>query len=259
MTLAKTTKSNYLRIAFVLDERSLRQISAILADVSARINYGVKCLDNSEFETESIEDILNLPNTIERQILSISLRTDWTTDPNIQITLRQDRSSFASLGAVEYRISGNEKDVYFHSDRVESNLLNLRQWYTPFAVRDYVMILLSFLGAISLGLVVSSVLITIGLSLASGIPMQSSSSSSISSSFGWAMGITISALTIALGTALNSIRRRVFPVGEFLIGDGVRRHKRVQFARSLILSIFGVLFSIALSILANILTPIFQG
>jgi hypothetical protein len=128
------TKSQNLKIAFLLDEHSLKRIDSVLKqEVSEEIKYALSCSDGSSFEFSSVEDVLNIPNTKERQINSISINIPWHQEPQVRMKFRAE----GYTSPIEYEITGGEKDVFYLSDKLDECISSLRQWYSTIAFIDF--------------------------------------------------------------------------------------------------------------------------
>ncbi len=154
-----TKKSQTFKMAFLLDADSLRRLSDLLKEnvldqievpkrayvtednevaykplYEKRINYSVDFSDDSSFETPSIEEVLNLPNSNRRRITSVSLSTPFMASKiRAEVRLRDSR-----YGSVSYDLRGEDKEVLSLADKLEDRLPGLRQWYSPLARISFV-------------------------------------------------------------------------------------------------------------------------
>lgn len=138
---------------------------------------------------------------------------------------------FSSLesSSINYRVSGDERDVDHLSEKIEELIMSTKQWF-------------SFLGNGYIGLIIITLVITF-IAFISTISL-----------FGFNEPTLNWLLPIGMFDALASIKIRayLFPIYSFELGDGIERIKKMHTIRSFI---FGTVFtSLIVGIIVNYLT-----
>ncbi len=117
MVSPRTRKPGAPKIAFLLNEQKFRQLVKLMRELtdSENLEYTVGLSDNSSITCESADEVLGIQNSKQRQITSIWIETSYRSDPRIQVKFQNPHY----LEPVEYEVSGNEKDVFHSSGRLE--------------------------------------------------------------------------------------------------------------------------------------------
>jgi hypothetical protein len=228
----KTSKEFSFRAAFVLDQAALERVMHILREVSEDVEFRVHCSDGSTKYPSSSEEFLSLANTSDQAITRISLATTYARSPRVSIDMRND---FEMGPSIECTVDGQDKDVVFLGHRLSEWVSTIRQTYSPVA----------FSTPTGYGLVGLSYFLGTGLLIGSGMLFRKVSTPG-------AVGIGV--LGILLVSAFwwgKRVRRRLFPIGLFAFGDGIRRHQESLSLRRQ-LSLAAILTAIAASIIGGI-------
>jgi hypothetical protein len=228
----KTSKEFSFRAAFVLDQPALERALHILREVSGDVELRVHCSDGSRKYPSSSEELLSLPNTSDQAITRIWLATTYTTSPRVSIDMRND---FEMGPSIECTVDGQDKDVVFLGHRLSEWVSTIRQSYSAIA----------FSSPTSYGFVlVSYVFGTVLLGAAFHLFRDVSAPR--------ALGIGVVGVSLASAPWWGKrVRRRLFPIGLFAVGDGIRRHQQsVSLRRQL--SLGATLVAIAASMIGSI-------
>jgi hypothetical protein len=230
---ADASKSLDLSIAFVLDELSLRRIVSILEGVSKPIEFEIACSDQFSVTYSTLDDVLNFPNSSQRRITALSLTTPWGKSPGISVSLRN--RDFLSM---QSRVRGTEQEVYLIAPRLEEALAPLRPWYSVISKWDLSIV---FPGLLA----VSVILGYLGFRIA--VTHHSHDSVGV----GILTGFVSWGILFLPAVFSAPLVRMVFPMGSFLIGDGVRRHQATLFWRRIVGG--GLFISVLGSIIASLI------
>lgn len=140
--MPETTKPSRLKFAFVLGPEDLDRIASLLQkevldrapELESRqspntLTYKVEFSDNSTRSTESLDEVLALPNPPTRKITSISISTPYWYR-KIRADIRLQNNEYLPIS---YDLRGEDNEVITLSQKLDDHLLALRQWYTPLA------------------------------------------------------------------------------------------------------------------------------
>jgi hypothetical protein len=186
-----------------------------------------------------MEDVLDLPNSSMRKITSIRISTPYVYSP-VHASIRLSDNSYLP---VSYDLSGEERHVIPLAYSLDDHLLSLRQWYS-FLTRY------SFIGVFAV--VYLAVFVLANLAVASDflfpslLPGEASSDSETDPGLQAAFWAVI-VLVIGAILGLDWVRTKAFPIGTFAIGQGIARHKRLNYLRGIFLT------GIALPILTGLI------
>jgi hypothetical protein len=228
----RTSKDLSFRSAFVLDQAALERVMHILGEVSGDVEFRVHCSDGSTKYPSSSEELLSLPNTSDQAITRISLATTYARSPRVSIDMRND---FEMGPSIECTVDGQDKDVVFLGYRLSEWVSTIRQTYSAIAFStptSYGLVFLSYvLGAVLLGAAVDFFRHV---------------------SAPGALGIGVLGVSLASAPWWGKrVRRRLFPIGLFAVGDGIRRHQQfLSLKRHL--SLGAILVAIGASIIGGI-------
>lgn len=247
--MASTRKPGTPKIAFLLDEKSFRQLVALIEDLtsSESLDYSVRLSDGSSVTFDSADEVLSVQNSRERQITSIWIDTAYRSEPRIEVKFQAARY----LDPVEYQVSGNEKDVFHASARLDEYFSGLRQWYSLIVSAGfkmyYVYIAIMFPIAIFFSLWLGDL---IGIDFTSDAGNSDDDHSSFREVALVTLWLIAPGVTVPVGASLlDRIRRWLFPKGTFAIGNGVDRHDKTVAARKLFGG--GILLALAVSLLGS--------
>jgi hypothetical protein len=255
MTSMSTSKSRTFRIAFQLDEERFRRLSEVLerevlndmevpTEISRigddgevhrdpwyekELSYHIRLSDGTSITTSSIDDVLRLPNSRDRRITYVSLSTPLLYRPlNARVNLIESRNA-----PVSYDVSGEYRKVLPVTDALDDHLPGLRQWYTP-------VVRFSALGAfILIGLALYTliaVLVAADFFFPDQVPGTLQPSGEATYSLYTGVFVVAILLVLLLLEGIDRVVRRVFPVATFAIGQGLDRHKHLNFVRVVVVT-----------------------
>jgi len=211
------------------------------------LEYTVLFSDSSSLACSSADEVLGLQNSRERQITSIWIDTSYRSEPRIEIKF----IALPYLDPVEYQVSGNEKDVFYASSRLDEYFSGLRQWYSLVVSANFKTFFIYAAIVLPIGLFFSfwlRDLIGIDFTRDAGNSGDDNESLRDISLFTlWFVSIPVA---VSAGLyLLDRIRRWLFPSGTFAIGNGVDRHNRTVAVQKL----FGgsILLALAVSLVGS--------
>lgn len=131
----RTRKPGTPKIAFLLNEQGFRQLVALIQELTSSddLEYTVRLSDDSSITCSSADEALAVQNSTQRRITSIWIETGYSSDPRIQVKFQ----SQWYMQPVEYEVSGNEKDVFHASARLDEYFSGLGQWYSLISSSRY--------------------------------------------------------------------------------------------------------------------------
>jgi hypothetical protein len=257
-----TTKSRYIRMAYLLDAERLRRLEELLKESvtdhidasesllvpNREIGYSVDFSDGTSRTFSSVEDVLGIENSPKREITSLSLSTPYFYEPiRATIRFRQERNL-----AVSYDLTGDDREVLSLSDKLDEYVLGLRQWYSPLTRFSFLGLLLVLYAG---SWVFANLLVAADYLIPNLLPFDSASGGSTGggSSVGL-QGLFIGGVLalVALGLLFDLLFRRAFPASTFAIGQGVDRHKRLKAVQTAVVTC--VLITIPVGLLINYLS-----
>lgn len=240
--MPETTKPQELEFAFVLGPDDLGRIANLLQkEVLDRmpeleswqsantLTYKVGFSDSSTRTTESVDEVLALPNPPTRKITSISISTPYWYR-KIRADIRLQNKEYLPIS---YDLRGEDNEVITLSQKLDDHLLALRQWYTPLAKN-------TLIGSILISLIPSALfLLVVRYFSSSFIYYVAGEDNYIDRAEILTVLpeiLTVLLFSVVLSTVLSfllvePIRRRLFPVGVFTIGQGVARQKNLNYFR----------------------------
>jgi hypothetical protein len=125
--------------AFELDPDTLSAIWGVITDSKQRDGepeerkpyVSFECSDGSTIDDDNLVTLLSFPNVRARHIVSITLRTEfYNTEPDVQVTVSARR---AGNPRIEFKVSGDDKNVVHAKSKLEELVSNTRLWYSPLA------------------------------------------------------------------------------------------------------------------------------
>lgn len=215
------TKSRDFRIAFLINERKLRELDSIIRKNSTHVEYNVDCIDGRSMVFTSIDELINYPNRKEKQISRIEITNTYKDSVRFRV----------SLGSmISYRVVADEEKIDFYSSQIEDFIFSLKQWY-------------GFLDRLGTPIIIGTSIIVL-FSLLFRNLSNTYLYFFILFSFGYVF-INI----------YEKAFMRLFPMSLFEIGDGIERLKRIKFLRTTIFG--GILLAIIVGYGVNQLPSLF--
>ncbi len=244
--MKQTRKTRNFNYAYVIDDIALRQLSRIFAEIEGEEIYTVAFTDGTKQTFNSIEPIINLPNSSRNPIKEIEAATVAKSGARINLALG---SLAFGKRTIDYTVSGSEQQCRLLAWEIEEWIDETKSWYSRLATTDFVNFNITLVVTLFMALFVIAViyvaLIGIDSNSDSGDDDSPLSGNSI---LGFAL-----VMALAIGLVLNIVRNRLFPVSTFAIGYGKKRHEEKQRLREFV----GI--TIVLSFLINILAAIVVG
>jgi hypothetical protein len=225
-----TTKSQTFERAFAIDATALRRLWEIVyQDGESKPKIIMECSDNSQIETDDIDELLDFPNLPNRRIDRLSLRSSYSSSPRIRVALRKDL-------IIGYEVAREDRDIVFFSSRIEEILRGSFTWYSR---------LFSLHGSVLLGinLVLSNVTAAI---LEHYAPLKSDTPLSATDQLLFRL-ITIAMLFGAIWVLWRLIGGLFLPSATFLIGAATKPDPSKNVLRFL----GGIIVTVLVGLVAN--------
>lgn len=118
------SKKKEMKFGLIIDERKLNEIDGIMKKISDNVSYEVECTDDTSIEFGTLNDLINFPNHSHKQIKRLEISNGWNKECRVAINLRN-----SDYSPIDYRVSGEEREVDFHSRKIEDFLSSLKPWY----------------------------------------------------------------------------------------------------------------------------------
>jgi hypothetical protein len=239
----RTTKIKSFKIAYFLDQKGIERIVCILKESSPELKLTIECSDGSSIEFSAPEELFEFTNSELRRMQSLTLTTPWGKEPLINLRFRSSKY----LPSIEYEISGDDKNVFYYSGKLDECISTYRLWYTPFAFLDFIYVLV---GGVLIGIV--TLLLWAFFSMRDSELSQTVNDKKTYRAIFEQIVFWLSLSSIFLiGAGANFFRNRLFPISNFLIGEGISRFNRLEFRRRTIG--IGFILSIIASVVATLL------
>lgn len=225
-------KQKEITKAFAVTPTALRAMLDAVVTADDDVSILVKCRDGSELRPESLEEILRLPNPSSRAIERMSLRVNRGMTLNIEIDFMNDH-----MTPISYAVSGQDLEVLQVSQTLDDHLEPMIQRYSLMCVFPsnlYLVMTALLCGSLLLGVALGRIFAK-GPTVASNVMLATS------------IGL------VTLSAIYGTIRRNIFPVGSFRIGDGEERFQRSVSARKQLgpALILALIMGIIASVVAN--------
>lgn len=200
----------------------------------ADITYVISQSDGTkDINVDSMNDLINLPNWKRKSITSLSMEVGsyHTLNASIKINAK------GFIETVDYSIRGDLRSVDYYAHKLDQWMISVRRWYSNF----YRVLYSPFSGLVSLFFLAFIVYASYVEVSALEVGQQL-----------WSI-IIIAASNIALTGLLLWGAFLVFPLGEFAIGDGIRR-KRIRDTTAKVIAVpivLAIIVGIISSVIAN--------
>lgn len=246
--MTQTTKIRSHKIACVIDEIALRQLGRILSEIDAPPCFTVSLEDGTKLEFDAVEKVIDMANSKTNPIVGIDARVrDKGQDKEIAVYLA---NPLMTGSPVYYSIAGSQQECILWSRQLDEWVSEAKAWYSRIANVDFVTFNFGLLVGLILALfVVAAIYILLGgVSTENGGDAKSEDSSPLN-----AILILAAVMAFLLGSILNVVRNRLFPVWTFAIGYGKKRYEGQKRLREFI----GV--AVIVSFLINVLAALVLG
>lgn len=175
-------------------------------------------LPDGKIEGETIAKLLSLSNLGKQRILGVNFASNYHASPRFSLEFGTD-----GYGAgISYVINGERDDGELVESQIEQVVARIRQWYSPVARIDMVGFLL---GTLVFAWVAATVVLFV-LAVAGKVSDEPSSPRDHSIGQGVALGLVLA--VSGLGVLLNRVRKWLFPVGLFALGEEVTRPDKLS-------------------------------
>lgn len=238
---AEASKTRSLDIAFVVGVDDLRQLENMLREVGDALEYQVRFSDGHALQFRDVADVLKLPNSRARAIVSLIAGVTGRGKQSVYMVLKDAPVQYSGIlgtssgpsPSVEYTITGTQKNVIYLGDKFDEWTAGIRQWYSAF-----------YRGVLSFALAAAIIAVPIWLWSTAAPHIFSAT---FLKAHDWLQIATIISLWVAIYWTL-----KLFPRATFAFGQGTQRHQFFIYLRNSVLGAFGL--SALASLLANWLT-----
>jgi hypothetical protein len=217
--------------ATVVSVIDLTALDRKLTGLVGQVKYSVSCIDGIEREFDSLSGLLEFDNARSRAITKLRLSASYW----FYLTIDSD-----PISNVSWHVDGDEASVVSTRDAVIAFLAATRPMYYLFASLSW--FVTTFL--------TTSPILIVGFLILSALRSPHQPDRPINWVSVGAIVLLIW-LPILLGFALTRLRRWLFPMASFCLGQGIARHNRKSFIRVMVLLAFAVSF--AASVVATVL------
>lgn len=224
----EVSKTRNFKLAYLINERKLRELDSIVKEVSDEVEYQVSCVDGTSIKFTALDDLINYPNRKEKQYKEIEVRSSYSSSSSVRISV--NFMSYFYSESIRYRISGDERNVDYHAGKIEGFIMSLKQWYSFLSVNNILSIaIIAIIGQL------------IPIAILFSLDMHERYDT-----LWWVAGFFTSMLALY---GYDKVKVYLFPISSFELGDGIDRIKTQNFVRNLIL--VGILLAALLSYLVN--------
>jgi hypothetical protein len=229
----KTSKAGELPIAIAVDDDALNRLISIFRKHSKTTDFSVDLSDGSTLYPETLDEILEIPNTPDRAITQIAIKNHYSEPIRIEVTLRANNL----LSAIKFDLKGQDQEVLLVDRDFQEWVVSAKQ---PYSWLTFV----SLSGGILFGV---TCLIAVA-ALFAGLSQNGHPVFSVASIF---LGV----LLIFLASSAPGWIHKVFPRALFLIGDGIRRDQVLRDRRKFfkISIVAAILIGLATRVIAKFL------
>lgn len=241
----QTTKNEHITQAFILTPDEIQKLLTLFSVNT--VSFKTTSVDKLEREFQSVDDLIQFESPPAKRITSLWIYS-FTAASKMSVWFH-DRDSSNIYVTVE----GEEEDVIRFLDGLCVRLQSMKPWYAFIARIGP--LLIPFL-------LVQSILIALAIRNAfhnqTTLPQLGTALSSVRVSMLMLALLGVLALLVAGSAALGGIQnlltrllRRAFPMGVFLIGQGLKRHQEKELLRSIV--ILGFLVSVVAGVVVTVL------
>lgn len=239
----KISKTRSFKIAYLLNQSGCQKIINILKEVSTDLNVEIECSDGSLIQYSSTEELFNFTNSSSKQIQSLLITTPWGKESHISVRFQ----SLTYQAPIYYEISGDDKNVFYLSEKLDECIFTFRLWYTPFAFLDFVIVLFGGILLFIYTLLIWSIFYLSSSNLSEVVGGGETKEDLLIKNIIWLSFGTL----VLISIGINFFRNKLFPFANFLIGEGINKFKKLEFWRRTIG--VGFLLSIIASTIASLI------
>jgi hypothetical protein len=121
--MAVTTISRERYRAFLIDESAIKRIWELISKNSKEPKVEFQLSDSSRISSDSLETLINFPNSKIRRIISIEFGCSYSSQVRITVKFRE-------TAQIIYDISGDDKTSLHVSYELEQIIGNCTTWYS---------------------------------------------------------------------------------------------------------------------------------
>ncbi len=220
--MSKTVNtSNWYKFAFLIDEAFLKRVVSIFKKEVGDVRYSIELSSGSTIDCDSLKEVLDLNNVGKSSICGIRLAS-YSSSANTVVSF-----SLNSLAPIYLSVSADEKKIVYLQPALEEAVRSSVAPYSPYVYWDWfhLVILLD-------GLYLALTLVQVLMFWAKGGHFTGSLKAIKASDF--SLGVAVQVVVYALASVLTWLRKKLFPQGVFLIGNGIQRYEALQKKRTFI-------------------------
>jgi hypothetical protein len=238
----RASRNEYLSQAFLIDESDLTKLTNDIMRFIGPPVFTCLCSDRITRQFDSLNAFLSYENSPSRKVEVVRLRArseDFSQEVSLRFSGETDRN-------INVDVSGDEDTVLALSDAIEDRLSGIRPWYWRIASAS------TSIAFWALYILIVAV-VPLFRSFRAGMPIGQILSPK-SMSWSWSVGLGFVALGILLKFAidwLDRMKRAVFPMASFAIGQGAKRHRDMELIRTVV--VIGFVISLLSSFAASAL------
>jgi hypothetical protein len=196
----ETSKTRQLKIAFLLDPESLRNLQTLLSEIEGTLEYKVKFSDGSTVKYFDMEEIIAQPNAGNKFIVALIASGEGLLGRSVFLTMRGDPEP-----SVEYTLTGVQRDVGYFSDKLDDWIASCTRQYSMFY-------------SSSLGVVLAFCIVALPFFLAGRVTKAFPISTTHWQPYG-------SLATLVAVGAIEYWTLKLFPRATFAVGYGAKREQ----------------------------------
>lgn len=208
--------------AFVVDGQHVKKLVGFLHQPIGDVEIEATCVDGIERHFPDAKRLLAYENALSCAIreLRISARSD---DGSKAATLVFSDSEFRSVWA---DLSGTELVVQRLRDDIVTVIEGTRPWYARFARLDFFPVM--FVALFALWVVLN---LAVALNIATSFGWLATSGAEMTketAALHRVYSVLLVLAAVAVGYILNRVRKRLFPIGTFAIGQAKERYEFLE-------------------------------
>lgn len=227
----KVSKDESLTRPYVLEPEDIQRIYQALTSFTNRITFTLSCQDGFKREFSALEDLIAFENSPTKNIKALGINAR-SNDGTTYVWVRFDTDR---LSNIRINIEGEEEIAAAINERLEERVSNMKPWYARMAQ----------LGIWQIYLVIYTFLLVWFLvAYATGKLRPPNSLSYV-----WPLliGLLAGIVIGIIANILDWLKRALFPMGVFALGQGAKRHKDKDLIRTTV--IIGFLVSFVASVI----------
>jgi hypothetical protein len=226
-----SAKNYSARIAFIIDSDHLEWLDRVLSKVDQKRQYEIVTRGSESQIFDSIDKVIALPNSKKYAIKQIRGFVPGLYRDKVSIDVRSDNSDYTA----KYYVGGDTESETNLSKDIDDWLDEIRPWYHHIATINFIWLLLGIFIAIFAVMFVGAIFyVTFSLlsrDLSEPFPESPRTVGlallTILLNWGWLF-------LIIIGAIVNLIRKPLFPLTTFALGQGIKRKRQLDWIRNLV-------------------------